>query len=493
MLQDTASIRSRLLSAPIGAWSLLLLLSVILTWPAVGVAQEQTTIEPAPQMSLPSDSPFLGSVRTGRVTDATLPLSLADAIERGLSHNLGLALGTQDSRAARAERLRRLSALLPDVSGTLSGTRQTLNLRALGFTFSVPGLSLPTVVGPFSVADARVSVSQSILDWSDIARWRASKESEHAAQLAVKSDRETVVLASGAAYLQVLADQATLEAVRAQETTARALHDRAVDQNKSGVIASIDVLRARVEWQTQQQRRIAAETTLAINKLALARVIGLPNGQVFEVTDAVPYAPIDMMTLEDAIARARATRPDYLRAQAQVRAAALARTSAIAANYPSLTADADVGTIGSPNFGSARNTYTVGIALHVPIFNGTRLLADTLQADTVLAQRRAVLADLEGQIDDQVRTAFLTLRSSADLVTVARSNLTLADQTLTQAQDRFSAGVADNLEVVQAQESVAAAHQSSIASLFSYNLAKLALAQALGVAETSALKYLGAK
>lgn len=176
-----------------------------------------------------------------------------------------------------------------------------------------------------------------------------------------------------------------------------------------------------------------------------------------------------------------------------MRAAELIRQSAIAANFPSLSADANVGTIGSPNFGSARGTYSIAIGLSIPIFNGTRLLADTLRADTELAQRRAILADLDGQIDDQVRTAFLMLRSSAELVTVARSNLTLADQTLTQAQHRFTAGVADNLEVVQAQESVAAAHQSSIASLYAYNLAKLSLAHALGVAESSALQYLGAQ
>jgi outer membrane protein TolC len=445
------------------------------------------------QIATQPESPFLGSVRTGRATAATMPLSLADAVGRALEHNLGVVNGVQDNRAARAERLRRLSALLPDVSARVSGTRETINLRAQGFDFTIPGLSVPTLVGPFGVADARVSVSQSIFNWSDVTRWRAAKASERASQYAAKNDRELVVLATGYWYLAVIADHATVDAIRAQVTTAQTLHDRAVDQNKAGVIASIDVLRARVELQTQQQRLIAAETQLAIDKLTLARVIGLPNGQEFQVTDTVPYAPLDALTLEQALGRARETRPDYLSAQARVRAAELARQSAVASNYPSLSADANIGTIGSPNFGSARGTFSVAIALNVPIFQGARLLADTLQADAALAQQRAALADLDGQIDDEVRTAFLRLRSSADLVAVARSNIELADQTLLQAQHRFTAGVADNLEVVQAQESVADANQSYIASLYSYNLAKISLAQALGIAESSALQYLGAK
>jgi outer membrane protein TolC len=131
--------------------------------------------------------------------------------------------------------------------------------------------------------------------------------------------------------------------------------------------------------------------------------------------------------------------------------------------------------------------------LNVPIFRGTRVRADTLEADALLQQRKAELADLDAQIDEQVRRAFLNLQSSSDLVTVARSNIDLADQTLVQAQDRFAAGVANNLEVVQAQESVASANRSYIASLYAYNVAKLSVAQAIGVAEQSALQYLGAK
>ena len=443
--------------------------------------------------SVQPQSPFLGSVPTGASTGTTLPLSLKDTFERALKYNLGLLESDQDVRAAQAVRLRGLNALLPDVWGRLSGSGQQVNFAAQGFTFSFPGVNIPTIVGPFSVADARVYLSQSIFNWSDIKHWQSTAESERASQYANRNDREVVILAAGNAYLTVISDRAAVDSTRAQVTTARTLHERAVDQNKAGVIAQIDVLRAHVELQTQQQRLIAAENQLAIDKLALARVIGLPKGQEFQITDSVPYSPLDGITMEEALARALATRADYLDAKARVRAAELQRQSAAAANYPSLSANADYGDIGSPNFGTSHGTFSVAVNLNVPIFQGTRVRADTLEADVTLQQRKAELADLDGRIDEQVRTAFLNLRSSSDLVTVAQSNIDLANQTLVQAQDRFAAGVANNLDVVQAQESVASANQSYIASLYSYNLAKISLAQAIGIAEQSALQYLGAK
>ena len=452
-----------------------------------------SSIASADQMLGQAPSPFLGSVPTGQATAESLPLSLRDALDRALNYNLGLIERDQNGRAARAVRLRTLNALLPDISARVSGTREQINLRALGFDLSLPGISIPEVVGPFGVMDARLYLSQSIFNWSDIQRWKSAGEAERASRYAYKSDRDLVVLVAGNAYLTVISDHATVSSTSALVETAKALYDRAVDRNKAGVIAAIDVLRAQVEMQTQQQRLIAAENQLAIDKLALARVIGLPKGQGFEVIDEVPFAPLDGITTDQALDRAYATRPDYLGARAQVRAAELARRSAVAANYPSLAADADYGDIGSPNLGAARETFSVALTLKVPIFQGTRVRADTLQADAALQQRRAELADLDGRIDQQVRTAFLNLKSSSDLVAVSQINIGLADETLSQARDRFFAGVADNLEVVQAQQSVAAASQSYIASLYSYNFAKMSLAQAIGVAEESALTFLGVK
>lgn len=438
-------------------------------------------------------NPLLGSVPTGQATSTPLPLSLKDAFDRALKYNLGIIESDQGTRAARAERLRSLNALLPNLDARISNTVEQLNLKALGFNVHIPGINIPTITPPFAVQDARATVSQEVFDWAAVKNLKASDAAEKASQDTYRNDRELVVLTTANAYLLVVSDAATVDSTRAQVETAKVLYQRTADQHKAGVVANIDELRSRVEFQTQQQRLIAAQNQLDIDKLTLGRVIGLPNGQQFELTDAVSYAPLDGMTLNGALQQAYAARSDYLSAEEQVRSAQLSIQAAGAENYPSLSLYTDFGDIGSPNFGTSHETFTFAAMLNIPIFQGTRVRADKLQADSALRQRQAELEDLRGKIDDEVRTAFLNLKSSSDLVAVARSNIDLAHQTLKQAQDRFLSGVADNLEVVQAQESVASAEQSYIASLYSYNLAKVSLAQATGIAEQSALHFLGEK
>ena len=435
---------------------------------------------------------FRGSVPTGEAVAQDLAISIKGALARALQYNLGSIESQQDSRAAHAVRLRSLSALLPDVSARVSATRQTVNLQASGLRLDIPGVLVPIVVGPFSVADARGYATQQIFNWSSIKSFKAAAEAEKASGYDYRSARDVVVYTTANAYLLVISDEANVETTHAQLKTAETLHQQTVDQNKAGVVARIDSLRARVELQNQQQRLIAAENQLAIDKLGLARVIGLPKGQTFHLADAVPYAPLSGIRLEQALQEAQASRPDYLGAQARVRAAEEALRAATAEYFPSLAASGSYGAIGSPNFGSAHDTYSLGLALSVPIFPGTRVKADKLQANAALQQRRAELADLDGRIDEEVRTAFFNLRSSSEQVVVAQSSRELAAETLTQAQERFAAGVADNLELVQAQESVAAASQSYIAALYAHNLAKVSLSLAMGVAEQSALPYLGA-
>lgn len=438
--------------------------------------------------------PFLGSVPTGHATGTTLALSIKDAFDRALKYNLGIIQSNQSTRAARAERLRNLSALLPYLSGQLSTSIQQVNLQAQGLRLiTIPGVPIPTLVGPFSVEDVRGYLSQRAFNWSDIKNWKSASQSETAALYSYKSDRDLVVLVTATAYLQVLSDAANVESNRAQVRTNQTIYEQNLDLNKQGVIASIDVLRAKVQLQSQQQQLIAADNQLSIDKLTLARIVGLPNGQQFELTDTVPYSALKAITLEEALRQARATRPDYVAAKAQVRAAELSMQAAAAQNYPSIGLNANYGDIGSPNFGRSHGTFLMAGTLNIPLFLGTQVRADKLQADSVLNDRRAQLADLDGKIDDQVRTAFLNLRSSSELVAVAQSNIDLANQTLVQAQARFRAGVTNNLEVVQAQQAVAAANQSYIASLYSYNSAKILLAQAIGVAEQSGLEFLGVK
>jgi outer membrane protein TolC len=299
-----------------------------------------------------------------------------------------------------------------------------------------------------------------------------------------------VVLAVANAYLQVIADSSTIESQQAQLSTSQALNQRARDQRIAGVAARIDELRAQVELQTQQQRLIAAQDQRSKDLLSLARAIGLPAGQEFALTDSVPYTPLEGVSLDKALEDAYANRPDYLSAQLEARAAGLSRKAAVAENLPTVTSSANYGDIG-PNFGNSHGSFAATASVNIPIFQGTRVKADVLEADAALQQRQAQLEDLKSRIDQDVRSAFFDLDSASELVKVAKSNTDLARETLTQAQDRFSTGVTDNIEVVQAQESVSSADQAYISSLYAFNIAKVQLARSVGIAEQAVKKYLG--
>ncbi len=440
---------------------------------------------PAEGLSRADRAQFQGSVTSGQASSTPIALSLQDAIDRGLKNNLGLLVSDTASRQAHAERVRALSALLPLVTGGISETAQQFDLASFGFRF--PGV--PSVVGPFGFTDLRASASQTLFDYTSIKNRRSAIQNEQAAQLSAKDARDLVVQAVAAAYLQIIADRARIDATRAQVTTAEALFVRARDQHQAGISPAIDELRAQVEWKTQQQLLIAQESQLAKDKLALTRVIGLPPGQTYDTSDAIPYAPLEGITPEAALKRALDSRADYQSATMQVRAAETAREAALAQRLPTLALDANYGDIGE-NIGHSHGTFAVTGSLKFNIYTGGRIRSDVEQADASIKQRKDELADLEGQIDVQVRNALIDLKTAADQVAVARDNVDLASQTLVQARDRFTAGVTDNIEVVQAQESVANANQSLVNSIYLHNLAKVQLARAVGMTETSLKEFM---
>jgi outer membrane protein TolC len=289
--------------------------------------------------------------------------------------------------------------------------------------------------------------------------------------------------------LRTLAESARVDTSTAQRDTAQALYQQAADQLQAGTTAAIDALRAKVELQTREQQLISARNDLAKQKIALGRVIGLPTGQELALTDNPIYEPQPKIGLEEALIRAYASRADYQSALAQVRAATLARKAAVAGYYPSVSTAVNYGNIGV-NPGNSHGTLDATAALNMPIFQGGKVHGDVLQAEAALRQSRELLENLRAQIDQDVRNALLDLQSAADQVEVARSSVDLANQTLLQARDRFSAGVTDNIEVVQAQQSVASANESLISSLYAYNVSKIELGRAIGNAEAGVQEYL---
>ncbi|MFZ0300446.1 MAG: TolC family protein [Candidatus Sulfotelmatobacter sp.] len=465
------------------AGALILLSSLAGLW-----AQNST---PVPSISLPgSQSPFTGSEPEGKASADVLQLSFQEAIDRGLRNNLGLLLSGDQTITARGERWKELSNLLPDLSARIQEDAQTLSLTALGFKSNLfPGVLLPRVLGPFNYFDARASVSQSLFSFHDIEKERAASQSLKAAQYSFKDARELVVLAVGNAYLMAIANAARIETTDAQVKNAQALYDKAVDQQRAGLNPAIDTLRSQVELQTRQQQLIAARNDFDKQKLSLARVIGLPLGQQFILTEKAPYQELTPLPLDVYLQRAYVSRSDYQAAQALVRAAELSRRAATAGHYPTLDFNANYGDIGATP-AQSNGTWQVDGGLNIPIFAGGKTHSDVLEAEAQLKQARSQLNDLRGRIDYEVRASLLDLTSAAEQVEVARSSVDLAEQTLAQSEDRFTAGVADNLEVVQAQESVASAHESYIESLYAHNLAKIELARAIGDAEQGVERYL---
>jgi outer membrane protein TolC len=443
-----------------------------------------------PTISLPgTQSPFQGSAPEGNATSEVLQIGFNDAIDRGLRNNLGLLLAGDQAQAARGERWRQLAELLPNVGARAQEAVQTESLAALGLKPSVFHAPLPRVLGPFNYFDLRASLSQSLFNFRSLENERVASERLKVAQFNLKDARELVVLAVGNSYLQSIAAAARVDTAEAQVKAAQALYQKASDQQKAGLTPAIDALRSQVEMQARQQQLILARNQLAKSSLSVARIIGLPPGQQFVLTEKAPYEALTPLPLEAYLQHAYKERADYQGALAQVHAAELSRKAAQAGHYPTIDLNANYGDIGVTPAHSNGTWQVIG-GVNIPIFAGNRVHADVLEADAQLKQARSQLGDLRGRIDYEVRAALLDLNAAAEQVEVARSSVDLAEQTLAQSQDRFAAGVADNLEVVQAQESVAAAHETYIQSLYAHNLAKVELAYAIGDAEQGVKRYL---
>ena len=377
----------------------LLASALLLLFVGTGLVAQNST----PSISLPgSQSPFTGSEPEGKATPEVLQLDFQEAIDRGLRNNLGLLLSGDQTIMARGERWKELSNLLPNLSARLQEDVQTQSLTALGFKSNVFPFPVPRVIGPFNYFDARASVSQSLFNFGDLEKTRAASESLKSAQYTFKDAREVVVLAVGNAYLQAIATAARIETTDAQVKNAQALYDKAVDQQKAGLSPAIDTLRSRVELQTRQQQLIAARNDYAKQKLSLGRIIGLPPGQEFVLTEKAPYQALTPMPLDVYLQRAYASRSDYQAAQAQVRSAELSRRAAAAGHYPSLDFNANYGDIGI-NPAQSNGTWQVNGGLNIPIFAGGKVHSDVLEADAQLKQARSQLADLRGRIDYEVR------------------------------------------------------------------------------------------
>jgi outer membrane protein TolC len=434
----------------------------------------------------PTSSSYQGSVAQGTATGDTISLTLEEAVDRGLKTNLGVLLSSAQTANVRGQRLQQLQNLLPSIDGSITEALQQTDLAAEGLR--IPGF--PTIIGPYGYTDIRANLTWTI-DLKSYRTWIGAKHSFNSAQLSAEDARQMVIVTVGNAYLLVVADLSRVESTQAQVNTSKVSLDQAVANHEAGTAPRLDELRARVDYQNQQQQLIVAKNQLEKDRLALARTIGLPLAQKFDVVDKAPYSAFDQPDVQLEIKNALANRKDR-QASAETTAADVAqRKAATDDRLPSLKMTADYGDIGV----NVRTSHSTGDAvgtLTIPIFKEAQFRGEAQVAQAALDQQRDQQSDLDAQIEADVRDALLDIASSQQQVEASHSNVELSNEALSEAQQRYVAGVSDNLAVSQAQQSVAQADSQYINSLYQHNVAKLNLARSMGVAQNYK-EFLGGK
>ena len=434
-----------------------------------------------------SSSSYQGSVSTEKATADTLSLTLDEAVQRGLKANLGLLLTNTQAANARGQRLQDLQALLPSIDFNAKQAFVQSDLAAQGL--KIPGF--PTIIGPFGYQDVRANLTWKVVDLNSLKTYMASRHYFQAAQLSADDAKQLVILTVGNAYLKVLADEAQIVATQQQVETSKVSLDQASSNHTAGTAPKLDELRAQVDYQTQQQQLIAVKNALEKDKLSLARTIGLPMAQKFEVADNVPYAAFDQPDVQTAIKQALDNRQDRKASAEVTQATTDERKAATYDRLPTVKAEADYGDIGV-NLAHSHGTVDATGTLTIPIFKEGQFRGEAQVAQSALDEQKDKQSDLDAQIEADVRDALLDIASSEQQVKVSESNVQLSNEVLSEAQQRYKAGVSDNLAVSDAQQTVAQANSQYVNSLYQHNVAKLNLARAMGVAQNYK-QYLGGK
>ena len=451
---------------------------------------QQQLQQPGPPVAPQSrtDQSFSGSLVSGKATAEMLPLNLDDAIQRGLKNNLGLILQTSDVKSANGQRLQDLQRLLPTATGAVSYEVQQVNLAAYGLKF--PGVN--PIIGPFQVWDFRAYLTQNLVNLQALQNYMASKHNFESAKLTAQDARELVVLTVGNAYLLCLADEARIAAVNAEMATSKVSLDQATQAHEAGTSPRLDVLRAQVDYQNEQQQLIATTNQFEKDKLSLARAIGLPLDQKFELSDKEPFAALDTPDPEQAFQQAVKQRKDLAAASETLEAAKANKKAAFDQQIPAASFSGDFGDLGTTP-GHSHGTYSATGQVSAPILQIAKVHGDEQVADAQYDQAKAKFSDQVQQVNQDVRDAILDIQSAAKLVDATKSNVQLATEALNEAQQRFKAGVSDNLPVSQSLSQLEQANDQYISALYQHNVAKLSLARSLGVASTNYKDYLGGK
>jgi len=418
---------------------------------------------------------------------AVLQLSLKKAVEIALSPegSTRLQLAQESLKQTEARKDEARSSLLPDFEGQISEKNMDENLRALGLRFVIPagfGFSIPTFVQPFSILDVRASVNQNVFDFSSIRRFQSAKATVGAARSDLNDTRDRVMDQVARSYLTALRAQTTVETAKANVQLSEALVKLAQSQKNAGTGTGIEVTRAKVQLANDEQNLLVAETDQTRSNLQLLKVLGVRIDNAVELTDRMEYTPSDTLDAEHALKAALDKRPDLKAQQAREVSAQFSYSSVKFERLPSVVGFADYGSIGSTS--SLLPTREFGLSLRVPIFDGGRRDAERAESASQLRQERIKTADLRDQIELDVRTAIVSLKSADAQVKTAREGLQLAEEEVSHARRRYEAGITNSIEVTDAQTRLDRARENVISALYNHNLARIDLASAMGRIET---------
>jgi outer membrane protein TolC len=455
-------------------------------------SSQQTGTKPA---GVGGPSQFGTNLTIQQEKPEAVSLGLDDAISRGVDRNLQMQLAVQTERTVRGEILSVGNNLLPNIRATAYSTAEELNLAAMGFkpsslaAFGFPAGAIHTIV-KVNVTAAQLSVDQPLFNLPDYYLYRAAQKAAAVASWNLLNVRGGTVDAVATRYLAALADQAQIANAQAFVIADQEQLRQATLSHNGGVGTNLDVLRAKVQLQTDQQTVVRDQNAFEKDKIALNRLIGLPAGQQITLTDAVPYAEFATLSLDEAKRIAYGRRKDLLGLQAQLDVETRVRKAARTERLPQIAFNGYYGVLGQTT-GLYHGVFTAQGVLRIPIFEEARFRGEQEVAGAQVAALERQIEALKVTIEQQIRASMLDVQSSAQLVKVAQSNVELARQALSDTRDQFAAGVSDNLPVVQAEATLAQAESRLVSTQFQYNQSKLELARNTGVVETQYKQYLG--
>jgi outer membrane protein len=415
---------------------------------------------------------------TGLAAQANPPaqLTLAQAVDLALKQSPDVQIAVLNLAESRQDKTLARSGLLPQADMRVSEQAERVNLQAL---FGRPFPGLPQHIGPFGIFQAGPGFSFPVFDLTAFRRWQEASHESQASGHDVENAREQIVLMVVSQYLGSLQAAANVTAVQSQVQLAQALYDQASDLQKHGVGTGLDALRAQVELQNQQQRLIEAQTQYQTSLYGLSRMLNLDPNRSIELTDQLSFFQTPEFPGDTTLQQAYARRPEMLALDEREREAELGRKLARDQRYPSLGFNGNWGYTGL-GIDSAIPTYTYTATIEVPLITSGRIRAQVTKSDLELKKIEQTRDDLRNRIALEVKTSLAQLEAARHEVDVANQGVKLAEEEVSQARDRFAAGVANNIEVISAQDSLERAHNNQIAALYNYNQSRADLARATG-------------